>query len=90
MKSIGQILKTARQKKNFSVDDVYKFIKIHPSYLKALENDDYSVFDGRVHSKGFLKIYAEFLELDLREIMLYGEENMNPLLKISNQKNLVK
>ena len=69
MKSIGLILKTARQKKNFSVEDIYKFIKVHPKYIRALENDDYSVFDGRVHSKGFLKIYAEFLELDLNEVL---------------------
>lgn len=69
MKSIGQVLKTARQKKNFTIEDIYKFIKVHPKYLRALESDDYSVFDGRVHSKGFLKIYAEFLELDTNEVL---------------------
>lgn len=69
MKSIGKILQAKRIKKNFTIDDIHKHIKIHPSYIRALENDDYSVFDGKVHSKGFLKIYAQFLELDLDEIL---------------------
>jgi transcriptional regulator with XRE-family HTH domain len=69
MKSIGQTLKSARLKKNYTIEDVRKFIKIHPSYIKAMENDNYSIFDGKVHSKGFLKIYVEFLELDLDELL---------------------
>lgn len=69
MKSIGQTLKAARLKKNFTIEDIHKFIKVHPKYIKAMENNDYSIFDGKVHSKGFLKIYAEFLELDLEELL---------------------
>ena len=69
MKSIGQILKAARLKKNYTIEDVNKFIKVHPKYIKAMEINDYSVFDGKVHSKGFLKIYAQFLELDLDELL---------------------
>mgnify|MGYP001382438957 CR=1 FL=1 len=91
MKSIGQILKSARLKKKYTIEDVNKFIKIHPSYIKALEGDDYSVFDGKVHSKGFLKIYAEFLELDLDELLalwrreyetIFDEENKDKFSKI--------
>jgi len=69
MKSIGKTLKSARLKKNYTIEDVQKFIKIHPNYIKAMESDDYSIFDGRVHSKGFLKIYIEFLGLDLDELL---------------------
>lgn len=69
MKSIGQILKSERLKKKYTIEDVNKFIKIHPDYIKALEGDDYSVFDGKVHSKGFLKIYVDFLGLDLDELL---------------------
>ena len=69
MKSIGQILLAARKKKKYTIDDIHKFVKIHPRYIKAMEADDPSVFDGKVHSKGFLKVYAEFLDLDLDEVM---------------------
>jgi len=69
MKSIGQILKAARLKKNYTIEDVNKFVKVHPKYIKAMEANDYSIFDGKVHSKGFLKIYVQFLELDLDELL---------------------
>jgi len=69
MKSIGQTLKAARLKKNVTIEDVYRSIKVHPNYVRAMENDDYSLFDGKVHAKGFLKIYTEFLDLDPAELL---------------------
>jgi cytoskeletal protein RodZ len=68
-KSVGNILATARQKKKFTLDDVHKFLKIHPKFLQALEDGDYSVFSDKIHAKGFLKVYAEFLELNVDEIL---------------------
>ncbi len=69
MKSIGQVLFAQREIKKLTLDHVHKFIKIHPKYLAALENDDYQIFAGKVHAKGFLKIYSEFLGLNVDEIM---------------------
>lgn len=69
MKSIGHILLQQREAKRLTLEDVYKFIKIHPRYLHALETDDYTVFEGKVHAKGFLKVYCEFLGLNLSEIL---------------------
>lgn len=69
MKSIGQILKNTRVKKGYSVEDIRLYIKVHPKYIIALETDDYSIFEGKVHSKGFLKIYAQFLELNADELL---------------------
>jgi cytoskeletal protein RodZ len=68
MKSVGELLRSQREKRKLTVEDVYKSIKVHPSYIRALENDDYSSFEGKVHAKGFLKMYAEFLNLNLDEI----------------------
>jgi cytoskeletal protein RodZ len=69
--TIGDVLKRARERKRCTVDDVYKSIKIHPVYIRALESDNYTVFSGKVHSKGFLKIYAEFLGLNVDEILAF-------------------
>ncbi len=89
MKSIGQILKAARLKKNYTVEDVNKFIKVHPRYIKAMEADDYSVFDGKVHSKGFLKIYSQFLELDQEELLaLWRREYAITFDDVKNEKLL--
>jgi hypothetical protein len=69
MKSVGKLLRSQREKRKLALDEVYKNIKIHPKYIRALENDDYSVFEGKVHAKGFLKIYSQYLGLDLAEVM---------------------
>lgn len=71
MKTVSQILTSERKRKKWTLEEVYKFTKIHPIYIKALENGDYSVFNGKVHAKGFLKIYASFLELDTQELLAF-------------------
>jgi len=71
MKTVGSILKTAREEKALSLDRVKKATKIHPRFLKALEEGDYSVFSSPVHLKGFLRTYARFLELDEEEVMAF-------------------
>ena len=68
MRSIGEILKKAREKKRLTVEDVHKIIKIQPKYLRSMENDDYSIFSSKVHSKGFLKLYSEFLGISVDEV----------------------
>jgi cytoskeletal protein RodZ len=60
MRSVGRLLLSEREKKKLTLQEVYKIVKIHPKYLKALEEDNYSLFEGKVHAKGFLKVYAEF------------------------------
>jgi cytoskeletal protein RodZ len=68
-RSIGDILKKARDRKRLTLDNVTRDIKIHPNYIKALESDDYKIFSSKVHSKGFLKIYTDYLGLNVNEIM---------------------
>lgn len=69
MRNLGQLLLSQREKRRISFDEIYKQIKIHSKYVKAMEADDYSIFDGKVHSTGFLKIYAEYLGLNVNEIL---------------------
>lgn len=67
--SIGTILRKSREKRRLTIDDVFKATKIRPEYILALEKDNYSIFSGKVHSKGFLKVYAQFLGLNLNELL---------------------
>lgn len=88
MKTVGQILLAERKRKKWTLDEVQKFTKIHPEYIKALEVDDYSVFQGKVHAKGFLKIYAEFLELNVDELMAFWRrENDSDTIRQRKSKN---
>ncbi len=69
MKTVGQTLNLERKKRKLTIENIQKAIKIHPKFIKALEEDDYTVFDGEVHAKGFLRIYADFLGLPIDEML---------------------
>ncbi len=87
MRSLGELLRNQREKKKLTIDDVHKFIKIHPKYITALEVDDYTVFEGKVHAKGFIKIYAELLDLNPDEIIaLWRREYEAGFEKNKNEK----
>lgn len=90
MKSIGKLLKAARQKKNLTIPDVNFAVKIHPKYIKAMEEDDYTLFDSKVHSKGFLRVYTNYLELDLDEIMALWRREYEPAFSNTKTEEIYK
>lgn len=67
--SIGQRLKLARQDRRLSVEQAAEATRIRPHYLQALEADDYSVMPSAAQARGFLRNYADFLDLDLQAIL---------------------
>jgi cytoskeletal protein RodZ len=78
MRSVGRLLTSAREGKKLTLQDVHKIIKIHPKYLKALEEDNYFIFEGKVHAKGFLKVYANFLGLDMDGVLALWRREYEP------------
>ncbi len=64
MELIGKTLKEKRIEKGLTIEDVSDAIKIRRKYLEAIESGNYSEIPDKVYTKSFLKIYAEFLELD--------------------------
>ena len=61
--SIGARLKQARELRRLTIQQVSEITKVRPHYLQALENDDLSAIPSVAQARGFLRIYAEFLEL---------------------------
>ncbi len=61
--SIGEILRTEREKQGLSLADISRRTYIAESYLWALETDDYSRLPGAVYIKGWLRNYGETLGL---------------------------
>ncbi|MFH1656024.1 MAG: RodZ domain-containing protein [Candidatus Omnitrophota bacterium] len=81
--SIGERLRSAREKKKISLGDVYAKTKIHTSIIEALEEDRFQEY-SLVYIKGFLKIYSQFLGLDTESILqefigLYSPKKPEPI-----------
>ncbi len=64
MDSYGELLKEAREAKNLTHDSISREISIDKKYLVGLEEEDSGVFPGEPYLVGFLKNYAEYLNLD--------------------------
>lgn len=61
---LGNELRDARLRLNFTLLQVEKQTKIRVKYLEALEQGNYSMLPSGVHARGFLRAYARFLNLD--------------------------
>jgi cytoskeletal protein RodZ len=90
MKTVGSILKKAREGKNLSHKEIFKAIKIHPRFLKALEDGSWDSFSSGVHAKGFLKNYASFLGLDVNEVLAFFRREYDEKKNGPSIKNLIK
>lgn len=63
-KTIGNRLKEKRLELKLSLERVSDDLKIRPEFLKAIEDDNYSVFSSDIYAKGFIKSYSKYLGLD--------------------------
>ena len=64
MPSIGETLREARMRQRLDIADVEAKTKIRAKYLRALENEEFSMLPGPTFVKTFLRTYAEALGLD--------------------------
>lgn len=62
MRTLGEILKKARQEKQLTLEEVEKEIRVKKEYLGALENDDYQKLPSFIFASGVIKNYAQFLD----------------------------
>ena len=84
---VGATLREARQSTGQSVPQIAARLRIKPSYLQALEDNDNASLPGRVYAIGFLRSYATYLDLDpldlIRRFKAAAEQNGDsPELKV--------
>ena len=58
---VGLKFKLARSKLNLSLEDISKDILINIKYLKAIEEDNYSIFPARTFALAYYKKYSKLL-----------------------------
>jgi len=82
MQTIGQKLKTAREEKQLTLDKVFEATRIRVAYLRALELDDLSGIPSPVQARGYLRNYAEYLGLDLGQLLDDVRSSLLPMDEI--------
>jgi len=69
MESIGEFFKQVRDTKGLTLDDVALKTRIHPDFLIALEEGNFTKLPDQVFAKGFVRSYARSLGLDEEDAM---------------------
>ncbi len=64
MATVGEQLRAAREARGLTLEDVEAATKIRVEYLDALEQENLAALPDPVVARGFLRNYAQFLELD--------------------------
>jgi cytoskeleton protein RodZ len=69
MPEIGATLREARMRARLDVSEIEAKTKIRAKYLRALENEEWSLLPGPTFVKSFLRTYAQALNLDGRALV---------------------
>ena len=90
--SIGQRLKKAREARYLTLERASEDTRIRVIFLQALESDDYSVMPSAAQGRGFLRNYAEYLALNIDEMIAEIQRSAPAPVEVSGplpQVNLV-
>lgn len=80
--TIGQRLKREREARFLTLERASAETRIRTVFLQALEADDYSVMPSAAQGRGFLRNYAEYLNLDVDQ-MIAEIQRSAPLVEVS-------
>ena len=65
----GMDLKRLRTELEVSLEQISAWTKIRPGLLQCIEEDRFNELPSRLHLKGFLKAYVQYLHLNLESVV---------------------
>lgn len=78
MQTVGEILRSEREKKGLTVKDIEAATSIRALYIQAIEEGNYGIAPGEVYLKGFIRNYATYLGLDSQQMLETYKQSKNP------------
>ncbi|GAB4572033.1 MAG: hypothetical protein Fur0017_22570 [Anaerolineales bacterium] len=81
--TLGQRLKREREARYISLEKAAEETRIRRVFLQALEADDFSVMPSAAQGRGFLRNYAEYLDLNIDELIAEIQRNPIPPAEVS-------
>ena len=65
----GAYLRSQRERRGLTIDDIHVRTKVSRSYLTALENEDMAGLPAPIFIKGFLRSYCSTLRIDAEAVV---------------------
>lgn len=74
----GQMLRAAREEKEWTLLATEEITKIRVRYIQALEEEEYGILPGATYVKGYLRTYAKQLGLNPDDIIELYSSSVKP------------
>jgi cytoskeleton protein RodZ len=91
----GAVLAEARKSQNYTLEEIYTYLKIPVQTISAIEASDVDLLPEPTFTKGYIRVYAKFLEIPEENLLdLYNRavpqgraEKIKSRSNLPNQKN---
>ncbi|MGV3658888.1 MAG: helix-turn-helix domain-containing protein [Prosthecobacter sp.] len=67
--SFGSMLAAVREKRGLSIQDAAHETRIHPRWLRLIEEGNIAAFGNLTYARSFVRAYSSFLEVDPSEYL---------------------
>ncbi len=67
--TVGEILRKTREERGLTLEQASGVTRVKLQYLQALENDDPHLLPSVVQARGFLRLYADYLNLPVQPLL---------------------
>lgn len=88
MATVGQILRTEREKKRLTLKQVEKEMRVREKFLQAIENNDWSPFSSKIYITGIINNYSRFLGLDITKMAAFFRRDYSRKEEMQFQKKI--
>lgn len=89
MSTVAEQLRTAREAKNLTVEQVAEMTKIRTDHIRALEEGNFNVFSAQIYIRGSVKNYSAMLKLDTPALLAALDAELDLTEKYSEPPPLV-
>ncbi len=76
MRDIGRVLREGRVARGLDIVDIARRTCINAHYLRAMEEGKFHIIP-KVFDKGYLRIYANMLDMDAKPLLAMYEQKKN-------------
>ena len=88
MLSVGEILRTEREKKGLTLIQVEKEIRVRQKFLRAIEENNWTGFTSKIYITGVITNYARYLGLDPQKMVAFFRRDYEKTDDVKFKKNL--
>lgn len=87
--NLGAMLRKAREARGLSVQDVSNSLRFSVKQIEALENSAFELFPDAMMTRGFIRSYAKYLEIDAEPLLAVyrsssGEDSQKKVIAIKS------